>query len=151
MPIRIQEVSIVSDDAQSLIALLDQELRGEYAPEHMHTVDFEPFHRDGGIFIVAYDAVTPVGCGALRPITDSEIELKRMYVAESNRGRGVSREILEYLENKARQLGFSKLLLETGDQQHAAIGLYEKSGYQRTKSFGEYVVSPRSICFAKDL
>ena len=51
---------IHSDDAQILIALLDRELLDEYAPEHMHTVEFEPFHRNGGVFVVAYDAETPI-------------------------------------------------------------------------------------------
>ena len=81
----VREVSIQSDDARMLIALLDQELVAEYAPEHMHTVDFEAFHRDGGVFVVAFDAETPIACGALRPITKTEIELKRMYVVDSHR------------------------------------------------------------------
>ena len=147
----VREVSIHSDDAQTLIALLDRELLGEYTSEHMHTVDFEPFHRHGGVFVVAYDAEIPIACGALRPITEAEIELKRIYVADSHRGRGVSRQVLAFLEGKARQLGFRKLLLETGDQQEAAIGLYSTSGYQRVEAFGEYLNSARSVCFAKDL
>ena len=147
----VREVSIQSDNAQMLIALLDQELVVEYAPEHMHTVDLKTFHQDGGVFVVAFDAETPVACGALRPITETEIELKRMYVVQSHRGRGLSRQVLEFLEGKARQTGFRKLYLETGDQQEAAIGLYSSSGYQRVKGFGEYLNSPRSICFAKEL
>jgi len=147
----IRETSILSEDAQSLIALLDLELSGEYAPEHTYTVDFEPFHRDGGVFVVGYDAETAIACGALRAFSESEVELKRMYVADSHRGRGVSRQILEFLEEKARQLGFSRLLLETGDEQRAAISLYQSSGYQRIEAFGEYMNSPRSVCFGKAL
>ena len=147
----IRETTILSDDAQTLITLLDRELLGEYAPEHMHTVKFESFHRDGGVFAVAYDAETPIACGALRPITETEVELKRMYVVDSHRGRGVSRQVLMFLETKARQLGFRKLMLETGDQQEAALGLYTKAGYEHIDAFGEYVNSPRSVCFAKDL
>lgn len=147
----IRETSILSEDAQSLIARLDLELSGEYAPEHTYTVDFEPFHRDGGVFVVAYDEATAVACGALRSITDCEVELKRMYVAGSHRGQGVSRRILGFLEERARELGFSRMLLETGDEQHAAISLYQSSGYLRIDAFGEYAGSPRSVCFAKDL
>lgn len=147
----IREVPILSHDAQALIALLDRELSGEYAAEDMHTVNFEPFHREGGVFVVAYDGETPVACGALRPISEADVELKRMYVADSHRGRGVSRQVLELLESKARGLGFRKLLLETGDQQTAAIGLYSTSGYHRVAAFGEYVGGARSVCFAKDL
>ena len=147
----VREVSIHCDDAQRLIALLDRELRGEYAEQHMHPVDFEPFHREGGVFVVAYDDATPVACGALRPLAEKEIEVKRMYVVESHRGRGLSRQVLAFLEDRARQLGFRKLLLETGDEQTAAIGLYSSSGFQRVEPFGEYAGSSRSICFAKEL
>ena len=158
----IREASILSEDAQALIAQLDQELRVEYAPEHMHVVDFEPFHREGGIFMIAYDGGEstagsapgldrPVACGALRPLSQQDVELKRMFVLASHRGRGISRLLLAALEEKAKSVGYARLMLETGDQQHAAIGLYQSSGYARVEPFGEYVGGPRSICFAKEL
>lgn len=147
----IVEVSILGDDAQGMISQLDQELRAEYAPQHMHTVEFQSFHAAGGVFVVAYNDGTPIGCGALRPINDADVELKRMFVAPPHRGRGISRRILVDLETRAKQRGFTRLVLETGDVQHAAIGLYQSSGYQRIEPFGEYVGGPRSVCFAKVL
>ena len=150
-PVEIREISIHFDDAQGLIALLDLELSGEYAPEHKHPVDFDSFHRNGGLFVVAYDDETPIACGALRPLAEDEAELKRMFVVESHRGRGVSRHVLAFIEDRSRQLGFRRLLLETGDEQHAAMGLYDTSGYERVEAFGEYVNSSRSVCFAKRL
>lgn len=149
--LKIREVSIQCHDAGSLIAELDRELGEEYAPEHRHPVDLDPFHRDGGVFVIAYAAEKPVACGALRPIDEFDVEIKRMFVAPANRGRGHSRGILQFLENKARNLGFQRLLLETGDQQIAAIGLYSSSGFRRIAPFGEYAHSPRSVCFAKPL
>jgi GNAT superfamily N-acetyltransferase len=147
----IREIPIHSDDAQRLIGMLDQELLIEYPPEHVHAVDVESFHRNGGVFVVGYDAEMPIACGALRPVDRSEVELKRMYVVDSRRGRGVSRQILQFLETKARQLGFARLVLETGDAQHSAIRLYSTAGFDRIESFGEYGNGIRSICFAKDL
>lgn len=147
---QIREVSILSEIAQSLIALLDEELSVEYAPEDHHTVDFEPFHREGGVFVVAFDGETPVACAALRPLDEESIEVKRMFVVPSYRGRGVSRKVLAFLEDKARLLGFRRLLLETGDVQHAAIGLYSSAGFERVEPFGEYD-GARSVCFGKTL
>ena len=100
---------------------------------------------------MAYDNNAPIACGALRPITDTEVEIKRMYVVDSHRGLGLSHRVLTFLEEKAGQLGFNRLMLETGDQQLAAIQLYNTSGYQRVEAFGEYVHSSRSVCFAKQL
>ena len=149
--VEIREVSIQSDDARSLIALLDRELQGEYLPDEMHTVDFDSFHRAGGIFVVAYDNHVPVACGALRPFSLEEVELKRMFVVSSHRGSGIGRVVLHFLERKASESGFRRLLLETGDAQKAAMRLYKASGFHRIQPFGGYINSSRSICFAKDL
>ena len=88
--LEIREQSIVSEEAQALIALLDEELLSLYNPDEWHPVDFEPFHRNGGIFVVGYDGNRPVACGALRPYSDTEIELKRMYIAATHRGGRLS-------------------------------------------------------------
>lgn len=151
MTVDIRAVSILSDDAQALISLLDQELQVEYAPEHVHPVDFDSFHPDGGVFVVGYDEGKPIACGGLRPLNETEVELKRMFVIEAQRGRGVSRAVLRFLEDQARRLGFETLVLETGDAQDAAIGLYSTAGFDRVESFGEYAAGVRSVCFAKRL
>ena len=149
MTIVIKEVSILSDDARQLIALLDAELDSLYPVEHRHIVDFSTFHQNGGHFVVAYDDGAAVGCGGLRPFESSVIELKRMFVVEQYRGRGISRLILGFLESLAKQLGNDTLVLETGDKQLAAISLYQQCCYERVEPFGEYIKSSASICFRK--
>ena len=64
---------------------------------------------------------------------------------------GCSRIVLTGLEEHARSLGWTRLLLETGDQQPEAIGLYTSAGYERIPNFGHYADSDISLCFAKDL
>ena len=140
---------ITSADAQSLIDQMVGELSQEYAAEHMHGVDYESYESDGGIFVVAFHVDKPIGCGGLRPINKNEMELKRVFVEPKSRGKGFSRLILDHLESLAKSLGCQRLCLETGDQQTAAIGLYESSGYEHIDAFGEYRKSPRSVCFAK--
>ena len=78
-------------------------------------------------------------------------ELKRMYVIPSARGRGLSRRILTALEDQAAEFGATSVVLETGDRQIAALGLYESSGYFRIPCFGAYAVSPSSVCLQKRL
>lgn len=147
----INQVSINSDQAQQLIAMLDGELGLTYAPEHRFTVDFDSFEEMGGVFLVATHDDEPVACGALRPIDQQTTELKRMFVVQSHRGRGLAKEILRELENVAKTKGFNRILLETGDHQHAAMKLYESNGYHRIAPFGDYTTSPHSICYAKDI
>ena len=59
--------------------------------------------------------------------------------------------MLDALESEARRLGVTRLLLETGERQHEALGLYESAGYARIPRYGEYESSPLSLCMGKDL
>lgn len=104
--------------------------------------------------LVRVDGV-PAACGALRDVSDQMGagvgELKRMYVLPAYRGRGLSRLVVADLEERARALGFDRLILETGVLQPEAIGLYLTSGYHPIENFGEYADEAESRCFAKDL
>jgi GNAT superfamily N-acetyltransferase len=102
-------------------------------------------------FFLLRDGDVAVACGGLRAIDAASGEIKRMFVPLEHRGRGLSRVVLTGLEDHARSLGWTRLLLETGDQQPEAIGLYSSAGYVRIPNFGHYTGSDISLCFAKDL
>ena len=101
--------------------------------------------------VVAYDNETAAGCGCFKKYDDQTIEIKRMFVKKEFRGRGISKLVLRELETWGTQLGYSSAILETGDYQHEAIGLYEKSGYSRIPNFAQYADMPHSICMKKIL
>jgi len=143
---------IDSDDARRLIAELDGHLSGVYPPEEtFFALTAQDTTADRGVFLVLRLGRRPAACGAIRMRSPSEAEVKRMYVVPSARGRGLSRMLLAELETRARTLGARRIVLETGDRQVAALGLYESAGYSRIPCFGEYVVSSSSICLGKAL
>jgi putative acetyltransferase len=111
----------------------------------------KPSAADMTLFLVAYDGEEPVACGGLRALDASEGELKRMYVVPGRRGTGVSTVILQALEASARDLGWSRILLETGTEQPDAKRFYEREGYERIPNYGHYVDSVISRCYAKTL
>jgi GNAT superfamily N-acetyltransferase len=91
-------------------------------------------------FLVAMIGDQIAGCGALQPldkVLGAEIgEVKRMYVTQSLRRRGVGAAILTALEEEAKRCGYRRLRLETGDRQPEAVALYEASGWVRIETFG---------------
>jgi putative acetyltransferase len=120
-----------------------------YPPENYHALDVREFERDDVLLFVARsDAGEAIGMAALNMPT---AELKRMFVAETARGLGVGRALLEAVESAARERGIPTLRLETGEPQVAAIALYERAGYRRIPPFGEYVDDPTSVCMEKSL
>lgn len=103
------------------------------------------------LFLIAYtDDGEAVGCGAIRPMEDNNIaEVKRMYARLKSYGVGT--QILQYLEKKAKEYGYSTLQLETGLINQHAVNFYEKQGYHRIKNYGKYIDMPKSVCFEKKL
>jgi len=149
--------------AQSLIATLNAELSALYPEPGANHFQLDPAQvaPGAGAFLVARLNGTPIGCGALRRLTDAEVvaqvgsdagELKRMFVAREGRGQGIGRALLARLEAEARALGLSRIVLETGIRQHEALALYRRAGYVDIPAYGEYSLSPgTSICMAKEL
>ncbi len=142
-----------SDDARHLIAGLDAGLAELYPPEERFGPNLKPEHlEDGrGTFLIARDGDRAVGCGAIRVLDPTTAEVKRMFVEPDQRGRGVGKAVLMSLEAAAKNLGVQRLALETGVHQHAAIALYRRAGFTQVDCWGEYLSSPSSICFEKNL
>jgi GNAT superfamily N-acetyltransferase len=102
------------------------------------------------LFLVAFDddGTTPIACGGLRQIDEHHGEVKRMFVVPDRRGSGVAALVLRSLEETARnELGWDRLVLETGDRQPDAIRFYEREGYRRIPNFGHYAASEYSLCY----
>lgn len=143
--------------ALELIRLLSAELAAAYDFMDDGSGAFSP--ADAAVprsaFLVGRLGGRPVACGALRPLDlpgyEDAAEIKRMFVLEAARGRRFGEAILARLEGLAREFGYRRAILETGNRQHAAIRLYERTGYERIACYGRYIGDPRSVCFGKQL
>lgn len=144
----LKRTNHTNENFQSLIKLLDKDLRGRY-PEDQD--EYDQYNKVDQIdhVLVAYVDDQLAGCGCFKTYDDEAVEIKRMFVRPEFRGRGISKAILSELETWAKEVGFSKAVLETGTAQEEALGLYQKQGYQRIPNYGQYVNMPNSVCFQK--
>jgi GNAT superfamily N-acetyltransferase len=93
------------------------------------------------------------GCVGLRRLPRPEeredpkcAEIKRMYVREKFRGRGVAARLLEAVENFAREQGYARIYLDTASEMVAAARLYERNGYERCERYNE---NPQAAIFMR--
>ena len=137
--------------AQQLIDAVQREYVVRYGAPDTTPVDPAEFAPPGGRFVVGYLDTDAVAMGGVRRIDDDTVEIKRMYVVPEQRGRGLSRVVLAHLESLARELGATRILLETGQKQPEAMRLYETAGYERVPGFGHYKCEPDSVSYGKSI
>jgi GNAT superfamily N-acetyltransferase len=93
-----------------------------------------PHHylQNGGEFLVGVLDGKIVAMGAFRKKSETLAEIKRMRVLPEYQRRGFGQAILNQLEAKAIQLGYTELCLDTTTLQIAAQKMYQKNGYNET-------------------
>jgi GNAT superfamily N-acetyltransferase len=142
------------DVARPLLVALDTELDERYAGEGIGPPTHDPadFRPPRGVFLVARVDDEAVGCGALKPgPARGTGEVKRMYVVPEARGRRLAEQLLDGLVATAQELGYTRLVLETGVEQPEALRLYARLGWQPVETFGHYRDSPLTRCFGLEL
>ena len=137
-------------DFQILIAELDANLREIY-DRLMDVYDPHNLIEELDTVVIAYQDGEPVGCGCFKHFNDDAAEIKRMFVRKSCRGKGISGLILAELEAWSKEKRFIVAVLETGERNLEALGLYRKAGYSPMPNYGPYVNLKSSFCFRKRL
>ncbi len=92
----------------------------------------ETYLDGGGEFLVGVDGGQIVAMGALRRCDADCAELKRMRIHPAVQRRGLGRRLLHRLEERALELGYRTLVLDTTMRQEAAQALYRGEGYRET-------------------
>ena len=109
----------------------------------------EVYLEDRGEFLVGLEGRRVVAMGGLRQRDEVICEVKRMRVHPEFQRRGHGRRLLRRLEERAGQLGYRRLVLDTTERQSAAIGLYRAEGY--TETGRGWVLGFPCVFFAKSL
>lgn len=137
-------------DFHELVEKLNQDLQDRYGALQDYYSRFNAI-RDLPTVVVAYNDGQPVGCGCFKQFDDTSVEVKRMYVTNEQRGKGIGAAILAELEKWAGELQVGTIVLETGTSQPEAIHLYGKMGYALIPNYGQYSGMETSICMKKEL
>lgn len=101
--------------------------------------------------IVVYDEDDPVGCASFKKYDSECAEVKRVFIQEEYRGKGIARKLMGMLEDFARNQGYSFFVLESGEPLVAAMKLYYSTGYKVISNYGPYMDMKDCICMRKAL
>ncbi len=88
------------------------------------------FKNNGWFAVIEFDG-NIVGSYGLFRIDDSSCELRKMYLQQGFQGKGIGHLMMNNAIEKAKELGYSSVMLETNRLLDRAIKLYEKYGFKQ--------------------
>jgi putative acetyltransferase len=85
---------------------------------------------DGRLLLAHYNDEL-AGCVALRKLGDHACEMKRLFVRDKFRGKGIGRSLIETIMRNAKEIGYERMLLDTlPPRMNDAIALYRSIGFK---------------------
>ncbi|MBQ6797248.1 MAG: GNAT family N-acetyltransferase [Clostridia bacterium] len=99
------------------------------------------FYRDiENIFIAfwcMFDGDKIIGAVAVKELSDTDCELKSLYLLEQYHGMGYGRALLEAAVSFAKKSGYENMYLDSLSTSKRAIALYRKTGFVDTERYNE--------------
>lgn len=95
----------------------------------------ESYRVQDNILLAAYHGETMAGCGALHKLSPEICEIKRVYVSNLYRGKGIGRAITVKLIRLGKTSGYSFMRLGTTPMLHEAIALYKSLGFKEIEPY----------------
>jgi GNAT superfamily N-acetyltransferase len=80
-------------------------------------------------FLIGYIDDKPAGCIALKKWNETDCEMKRLYVAEEYRFKGLGKLLVTTIISRATALGYQRMLLDTNQEMEEAVRLYRQCGF----------------------
>jgi ribosomal protein S18 acetylase RimI-like enzyme len=97
----------------------------------------EKYGAPAGCLFVAYAEGEAAGCIALRKLSETEGEMKRLYVRPAYRRHGIATALAERLLAEAQEIGYHFILLDTLPELAPALAFYEKLGFQQIEAYND--------------
>ena len=94
-----------------------------------------------GALLVTESDGRVAGCVALKSLGNGACEMKRLFVDPAAHGLGLGSALAKAVIERAKSLGYSRMMLDTGPLQVEAQTLYHKLGFRDVEPY--YELSPQ--------
>jgi putative acetyltransferase len=151
---------VSSDDAETLaeVARLFTEYAEWLEPFVVHTSIAEelaslpaPFSAPDGALFVGTDAGGRIcGCVGMKRQSETEAEIKRLFVREACRGTGLGHALFSAAMDAACEMGYSDVLVSTiPSHMPAAAAMYARMGFAATQRFEDHTHAEVDIVYLR--
>jgi len=129
-----KDLEIVKTLLVEYVDSLDFDLVFQNFEEELRNLPGEYAAPEGCLLLAKYQD-QPAGCVALRKLSDSICEGKRLYVRPQFRGLKIGRKLVEAIIAEARRIGYSSIRGDTVPSMQVAQALYASLGFKELEPY----------------
>lgn len=141
---KIVSMDVTDESVLKLFSEHDDYMIDFLGEDRVYYTRFNENEKIEKVWVVFSDHL-PAGCIAYRKKAEGTGEVKRLYIKEEYRGKGISRKLLNTLENHAREQGCRTLFLDTRITLEPAVSLYRSYGFSIVFQKGLYIQMEKAI------
>jgi putative acetyltransferase len=141
---KIAFLDVISEETIQLFSEQDDFMINFLDDDSVYYTRYSKNENIKNVWVAYYDDL-PIGCVAYRKKSTDVGEVKRMFIKNEYRGRGISKSLLDMVEQHAKQCGDHTLHLSTRITLEPAITLYRHSGFFETFRNGLYVEMEKKL------
>ncbi|MHB9005037.1 MAG: GNAT family N-acetyltransferase [Coriobacteriia bacterium] len=120
------------------VASMGLDLSFQGLEEELKTLPGKYAQPQGALIVAEVDGAL-CGCVALRKIGDGVCEMKRLFVKDAYKGKGIGKELVRRIIEEGRVKGYHTMRLDTLSTMKSALKLYGAFGFRETEA---YVYNP---------
>ena len=98
--------------------------------EFMDPIIAASFDHPRDLFLLVKQHGAIIGCGALKELSTDDALLTRFFIASSHRGSGLAVRLFDALFERARELGYTTIVLDVNRESARAIRFYQRQGME---------------------
>jgi ribosomal protein S18 acetylase RimI-like enzyme len=93
------------------------------------------YEEPDGIFIISKDNDNVVGCVGLRRLDENICEMKRLFVNDKYKGKGIGKKLVEIIIEEAKYKNYKKMRLDTLKTMESALKIYYKNNFYEIEPY----------------
>ena len=136
--LEVEDVVAARELLASYVRSLGRDLSFQHIDEEFRDFPLKYSEPDGSFFLARAGGI-PCACAGIRKLDEDICEIKRLYVSERFRGRGIGKRLVEFAIATARAKGYRRMRLDTLEDMKAAQDLYRAQGFYE---IAPYAVNP---------
>jgi N-acetylglutamate synthase-like GNAT family acetyltransferase len=95
----------------------------------------EKYKEPAGTFIIAKENDKIVGCIGMKKLENKICEMKRLFVNDNYKGKGIGKKLVEIMIKEAKLIHYEKMRLDTLDTMEAALNIYYKNNFYKIEPY----------------